>query len=90
MTGGISTVLKMTKAADSSPQVSRVAAADSFLTSQTFMDAVKVSLEGDLAKANRIAENSPQFKRWITTVPEGTARSIGTLGFMSWLASEEE
>ena len=84
----LGTVLRLTKRGDSSPTTSRVAAADSFLTSQTFKDAVSVSLDGDIAKGNRIAENSPQFKRWIQTVPDGTAKNIGTLGFISWLSSE--
>lgn len=86
----IKQVLSMSKRGDSTLQTSRVAAADSFLTSQTFKDAVQVALDGDVAKANRIAENSPQFRRWIETVPEGTAQNIGTLGFISWLSSEQE
>lgn len=86
----LGSVLRMSKRGDSTPTTDRVKAADSFLTSQTFKDAVQVALEGDLATANRIAENSPQFRRWIETVPEATAQNIGTLGFISWLSSEEE
>ena len=89
-TPGVGTVLRMSKRVDNSPTGGRVGRADTFLTSQVFKDAVSVALEGDLAKANGIIENSPVFKNWINTVPEQTARNIGAVGFISWLASEEE
>lgn len=85
---GLATVLRATTGRGK-PNASNVRAADQFLGSQTFKDAVSAGLEGDLARANRIAESSPQFKRWIDTVPEETAAEIGRLGFMSWLASEQ-
>lgn len=85
---GLATVLRATTGRGK-PNASNVRAADQFLGSQTFKDAVSAGLEGDLARANRIAENSPQFKRWIDTVPEETAAEIGRLGFISWLASEQ-
>ena len=49
-----------------------------------------VSLEGNLAKANQILEGSPQYRQWITTVPEGTANEIARVGIISWLSSEED
>lgn len=85
---GLSTVLRMTRTGG--PNVSRVARADEFLTSQTFKDAVQAGIEGDIVRANRIAENSPQFKRWFETLDENTAANVTNTGFIGWLSAQDQ
>ena len=64
-------------------------AADEMIASVAFKDAIQESITGTAAKADQIIQNSPQFKKWVGTVDQATAREIGTLGFISWLISEE-
>ncbi len=89
VTGRVPVVGRIVDAVETSP-ARRLDAANDLLTSQAFKDAVAVSLEGNLAKANQILEGSPQYRQWITTVPEGTANEIARVGIISWLSSEED
>lgn len=84
---GLATVLRAT--GGGKPKVAQVTAADEFLTSQTFKDAVKVSLDGDLVRANRIVQDSPQFNKWLGTLDQQTAQRIGAIGFIAWLSGED-
>jgi hypothetical protein len=67
----------------------RVQAADEFLNSQAFKDAVSAGLEGNMARANSIAGNSPQFRRWLTTLPDNVAEEVTRVGVISWLSGEQ-
>lgn len=64
-------------------------AADDLLTSPAFTKAVQTAIDGDIAKANKIVEGSPQYKRWIKIADENSAGEIARLGFITWLTEEQ-
>ena len=87
---GLSVAARVATASKGRPQASRVAAADELLNSQTFQDAIKVTLEQGPAQGNRIIQNSPSFKKWVTTLEEGEAARLARVGFIGWLTSNNE
>lgn len=83
---GLATTLRVLTRQGKTPQIVK---ADQFLTSQPFRDAMQAAIEGNLPRANRIAENSPQFKAWTATLDQNTAANIANTGFIAWLSSQE-
>ena len=67
-----------------------IVAADELISSPEFTRAISEGIKGNAARADRIMENSPKFKRWLETATPQQAERIAALGFISWLASEEE
>lgn len=63
--------------------------ADALLASQEFKDAVGAAIEGNTTRANAILENSPRWKAFVTTIPEGTVADIARIGAIGWLSSED-
>ena len=58
--------------------------ADALLSSQEFKNAVGAAIEGNTTRGNAILENSPRWKAWLTTVPEGTVAEIARVGAIGW------
>ena len=83
---GLATTLRVLTRQGKTPQIVK---ADQFLTSQPFKDAMQAAIEGNIPRANRIAENSPQFKAWTATLDQNTAANIANTGFIAWLSSQE-
>lgn len=71
------------------PDVGAVKAADDLLSSQTFKDAVGEAVQGNTAKANKIIEGSPKFKRWATTLTDAEAARLARVGFIGYVSGEE-
>lgn len=84
---GLATTLRVLTRQGKTPQIVR---ADQFLTSQPFRNAMQEAIKGNTAKANRIAENSPQFKAWTATLDQNTAANIANIGFIAWLSGDNE
>ncbi len=84
---GLATTLRVITRQGKTPQIVK---ADKFLTSQPFKDAMQAAIRGDTARANNIAQNSPQFKAWATTLDENTAANIANTGFIGWLSGQDE
>lgn len=83
---GLATTLRVLTRQGKTPQIVK---SDQFLTSQPFKDAMQAAIEGNTVRANRIVENSPQFKAWEATLDQNTAANIANIGFIAWLSSEE-
>lgn len=66
-----------------------IVAADEMLASPSFARAVNKAAQGDVAEANRIISESPQFKKWLKTMNETDREVIARSGFVAWLASNE-
>ncbi len=84
---GLATALRVITRQGKTPQIVK---ADEFLTSQPFKDAMDAAIRGDTARANNIAQNSPQFKAWAATLDENTAANIANTGFIGWLSAQDE
>jgi len=84
---GLATTLRVIAKRDKTPQIVK---ANEFLTSQPFKDAMKAAIEGNIPRANNIAQNSPQFKAWTATLDQNTAANIANTGFIAWLSAQDE
>ena len=62
--------------------------ADRLINSQPFRDSLNAAIKGDTVQANRIIENSPQFKAWAGSLDPNTAANIANIGFIGWLSQE--
>lgn len=66
-----------------------IVAADQMLSSPEFTRAIGRAVQGDISTANKIIENSPQFKNWQSKLSKQDAQNLATVGFIGWVTGEE-
>lgn len=65
-----------------------IQAADELLSSPSFSRAVNEAIKGNTKRSDSIVQNSPEFKKWATTISPEDARAISTIGFVAWLSQQ--
>ena len=64
-------------------------AADAFLSSPEFVNAIKAQAAGNAARANNIVGSSPKYQKWLANLDSTLRSRIVKEGFVTWLLSEE-
>ena len=79
---GIAAAIITTIAKRTTPAVE---AADAFITSPKFSEAIKKAAREDIAGAEAVIKRDPAFQRWLNTLNKNDASKIGQVGFIAWL-----
>ena len=79
---GIAAAIITTIAKRTTPAVE---AADAFITSPKFSEAIKKAAREDIAGAEAVVKRDPAFQRWLNTLNKNDASKIGQVGFIAWL-----
>lgn len=65
-------------------------AAEEFLTSKKFSDAVKTAADGNPVGAQNILNKSPSYRKWLRSMNKEDAAKIATVGFIPWVTGQTE
>ncbi len=65
-------------------------AADEFVTSKKFTEAVEEAASGNLKNADEMIKKSKVFKRWIRFADPGDVEAIMAIGFIPWVTGQTE
>ena len=67
-----------------------IVAADEMLASPQFSQAVNKAIRGDTAGANKAIQGSAAYNRWLAAADNQTRANIAKVGFIAWMAEDQQ